>query len=460
MNKQTNKWVLVSLSLSTLMGSLGISIANVTLPTLTEAFVTTFQSVQWIVISYLLTITVTIVSIGKIGDVFGLRRVLMIGVLLYTIASLFCGIAPKLWVLILARGFQGLGAAILIALSLAYVKESVSKKRIGAAMGLLGTMSAIGTASGPTLGGVLIEIFSWRAIFLILIPLGIVNLILIKKHIPIRNINVQFNIKKIDWIGTFFLALTLACYTLAMTIENEFFNRGITLLLLLTAVIGSCLFLYSQTKVQAPLIQLKLFKDRNLNSSLIINAFVSNIMMATLVIGPFYLSLGLGLGEILVGIVLSIGPIISIISGIPSGKIVDGFGTRKIITIGLLLMTLGAFALSILPNKYGVVGYIIAIAILTPGYQLFQASNNTLVMMNANDNQRGIISGILNLSRNLGLITGASVMGALFAYAVGKSDFEMAEVNDISKGMNITFIIAGILMLIALLISLTKKQEN
>ena len=456
MNRQTNKWALAGLSLSTLMGSLGISIANVALPTLTEVFDTTFQSAQWIVISYLLTITVTIVSIGKIGDVYGLRRILMIGIVLYTSASLICGIAPTFWVLILARGFQGLGATILIALSLAYVKESVSKKKIGSAMGLLGTMSAIGTASGPTLGGVLIQTFGWRAVFLILIPLGIVNLALIKKYIPTHKSDVQFNIKKIDWTGTFFLTLTLVCYTLAMTTNNEFPSKR-TLILLLFAAIGTCVFVYSQTKVQSPLVQLALFKDRNLNISLIINSFVSNVMMATLVIGPFYLSLGLGLGEIVVGFLLSVGPIISILSGIPSGRIVDRFGAAIIITTGLVIMTLGSFALSILPNQYGVVGYVIAIAILTPGYQLFQASNNTSVMMGADDNQRGVISGILNLSRNLGLITGASVMGALFAYAVGTSNFEIAEMNDISKGMNITFITAGILMLIAAVLSIIKK---
>ncbi|AUP78325.1 MFS transporter [Flavivirga eckloniae] len=459
MKKTPNKWILVSLSLSTLMASLGVSIANVALPTLTEAFSATFQSVQWVVISYLLSITVIIVSIARLGDIFGLRQMLMLGAIVYTLASLVCGIAPTLWGLILARTFQGLGAAILIALTLAFVREAISEKKIGSAMGLLGTMSAIGTALGPTLGGVLIETFGWRTIFLIMIPLGILNIFLIYKHLPITKEKVKFEDKKIDWIGTLLLAVTLACYTLAMTTGKGRFN-WINLMLLLLAVIGIGTFIYSQAKVEFPLIKLSAFANRNLSASLIINSFVSTVMMTTLVVGPFYLSLALGLNETFVGMVMSVGPIVSVLTGIPSGRVVDRFGATIMVTTGLLIMTLGAFALSILPNQYGVIGYIIALVILTPGYQLFQAANNTSVMMYANKNQRGVISGVLNLSRNLGLITGASVMGALFAYTVGTSDFEIAQVQDISRGMRITFIIAGILITIAVIISSTTRKKT
>lgn len=458
MKKISNKWILVSLSLSVLMASLGVSIANVALPTLIEAFGATFQSVQWVVISYLLTITVVIVSIGRLGDVFGLRRMLMIGAVIYTIASFFCGIAPTLWMLIFARAFQGLGAAILMALTLAFVRETVSKKKIGSAMGLLGTMSAIGTALGPTLGGVLIMSFGWRTIFYIMIPIGIFNIYLIYKYLPVHNPSAKNEYKKVDWIGTLLIAITLASYTLAMTIGKGNFN-WINLLLLIIGFAGVGIFIYSQTKIQSPLIQLSTFKNRTLSFSLIINSFVSTVMMATLVVGPFYLSLALGLNEAMVGIVMSVGPIVSSLTGIPSGYIVDRFGSKSIVTIGLMVMTIGTFALSIMPNQYGIIGYIIAIAILTPGYQLFQAANNTSVMMDANKDQRGVISGVLNLSRNLGLITGASVMGALFAYAVGTNNFELAQVKDISIGMRTTFIIAGSLIAASVIISLTTRKN-
>ena len=137
-----------------------------------QAFAASFQDVQWIVLAYLLAITTLIVSVGRLGDLVGRRRLLLAGIVLFTVASLLCGVAPTLWLLIAARAAQGLGAAIMMALTMALVGETVPKARTGSAMGLLGTMSAIGTALGPSLGGVLIAGFGWRAIFLVNVPLG------------------------------------------------------------------------------------------------------------------------------------------------------------------------------------------------------------------------------------------------------------------------------------------------
>ena len=161
-----------------LLSSLGTSIANVGLPTLAQAFDASFQEVQWIVLAYLLAITTLIVSVGRLGDITGRRRLLLAGIVLFTVASVLCGVAPTLWLLIAARAAQGLGAAIMMALTMAFVGETVPKARTGSAMGLLGTMSAIGTALGPSLGGVLIAGFGWRAIFLVNVPLGILTFLL------------------------------------------------------------------------------------------------------------------------------------------------------------------------------------------------------------------------------------------------------------------------------------------
>src|SRR3954462_8276647 len=166
------RWVLAGLSLSMLLSSLGTSITNVGLPALAQAFTASFQQVQWVVLAYLLAITTLIVSVGRLGDIIGHRRLLLIGIALFTAASTLCGVAPTLWLLIAARAAQGLGAAIMMALAMAFVGETVPKARIGSAMGLLGTMSAIGTALGPSLGGFLIAGFGWQAIFLVNVPLG------------------------------------------------------------------------------------------------------------------------------------------------------------------------------------------------------------------------------------------------------------------------------------------------
>jgi MFS family permease len=167
-----------------LLSSLGTSIANVGLPALAQAFNASFEQVQWIVIAYLLAITTLVVSVGRLGDIMGRRRLLLAGIFLFTVASVLCGMAPTLWLLIAARAVQGLGAAVMMALTMAFVGETVPKAKTGSAMGLLGTMSAVGTALGPSLGGVLIAWLGWRAIFLINAPLGILALYWVYRHLP------------------------------------------------------------------------------------------------------------------------------------------------------------------------------------------------------------------------------------------------------------------------------------
>jgi len=167
------RWALAGLSLSMLLSALGTSITNVALPTLVQAFNASFQEVQWVVLAYLLAITTLVVSVGRLGDIAGHRRLLLAGIVLFTVASVLAGFAPTLWLLIAARAAQGLGAAIMMALTMAFVGEMVPRGRTGSAMGLLGTMSAVGTALGPSLGGGLIAGPGWRAIFFINVPLGI-----------------------------------------------------------------------------------------------------------------------------------------------------------------------------------------------------------------------------------------------------------------------------------------------
>ncbi|OMH37980.1 MFS transporter [Motiliproteus sp. MSK22-1] len=447
------RWALTGLALSMLLSSLGISIANIALPTLAQAFTASFQDVQWVIIAYLLAVTILIVSAGRLGDIIGHRRMLLIGILLFTLASVLCSIAPTLWMLVVARAVQGLGAAILMALTIALVRATVPKKKTGRAMGLLGTMSAIGTALGPTLGGILIAGPGWRAIFLIMVPLGIVNFMLAYRFLPIDRKITRKARGGFDLLGTLLLGLTLASYALAVTVGDGQFNQ-LNIALLLAAAAGLVVFIFAQTKVASPLIQLATLRNQQLSASLIMNILVATVMMATLVVGPFYLYHAHGLNEAVVGIVMSIGPIIAALSGVPAGHMVDRLGAPFIVILGLATMALGSFALSGLPVMFGTAGYIAAIAILTPGYQLFQAANNTTVMMDISPDQRGAISGMLSLSRNLGLITGASVMGAVFAFASMTTDITLASPEAVTQGMRITFAVAGVLVVVALGIAL------
>lgn len=173
-------------------------------------------------------------------------------------------------------------------------------------------------------------------------------------------------------------------------------------------------------------------------------------MMATLVVGPFYLARTLGLGEAPVGLVLSVGPLVAAVTGMPAGRLADRFGAQRTTLLGLMAMTAGAVALSVAPASLGVLGYLAPLAILTAGYAVFQTANNTAVMADVAPERRGVVSGMLGLSRNLGLVTGASLMGAVFARASATADIASAPAGAVATGMRFTFLVAAVLILVAL----------
>lgn len=440
--------ILASLSLSMLVSSLGASIANVGLPTLNSSF----QAVQWVVIVYLLAVTTSIIAMGRLGDRMGRRRLLLTGIALFTLASGFCAVAPGIWLLLAARVAQGLGAAIMMAMTMALVGETVGKENTGRAMGLLGSMSAIGTALGPSLGGALIVGFGWRAMFLVNIPVGVVAFLLVYCSLPQGERQRQKERGRFDWPGTLLLGGTLACYALSMTLGRGDFGV-VNLALLLGAALGMGLFVRWQKRTALPLIQLALFSQPGLSVGLAMSALVMTIMMTTLVVGPFYLTHGLGLAVGQAGLAMSAGPIVAALLGVPAGRWVDRFGAQRITLVGLTTLAAGAGIMSMMSLNQGVFGYVAPLCLMTLGYALFQVANNTALMKHAAPEQRGVISGMINLSRNLGLITGASAMGALFMLATHTGDIKLASSHAVANGMQITYLVAGTLAAFALVMA-------
>ena len=440
---------LTGLCLSMLLASLGISSANVALPTLARQFDATFQTAAWVVLAYLLVSTSSIVGVGRLGDLIGRRRLLRAGLGLFTAASVLGGFAPTLWLVILARAAQGLGAAAVMALTIAFVSELVPQAKTGSAMGLLGTTSAIGTALGPSLGGALIEQLGWQAIFLVNVPLGLIAVFLAHRYLPVDRLDPKATRLEFDSVGTLLLALTLVAYALAMTLGRGHFGR-LNVALLMLAALGVGLFLRAEKRASAPLLRLTMFRDLTLSAALAANLLVGAVMMATLVIGPFYLSRALGLDAGQVGLVMSLGPTLAALTGAPAGRFVDRWGAHRMSLVGLAGIAVGSSLLFFGREALGVPGYVLPIGIITIHSALFQSANNTGVMSQVSPNQRGVVSATLSLSRNLGLITGTSVMGALFALASGTHDIASAPRESVAAGLRITFAVAAALIGVAL----------
>jgi MFS family permease len=448
---------LAALSLAMLLPSLGTSIANVALPTLAASFHAPIHDVQWVVISYLLAVTTLIVGAGRLGDMLGRRRVLLFGIGIFALASACGAIAPTLWWLIAMRGVQGLGAAIMMALTVASVSDMVPKERTGSAMGLLGTVSAVGTALGPSLGGLLINAFGWPAVFAFMALAGAAAFVCGSQVFPadIAKASKRF---AFDYAGMLLLALSLGAYALSTTLGGGtpgMTNVGLGLL----ALIGMATFVAIEHRTTVPLVQLAVLRDRALVAGLVSMGLVSTIMMATLVVGPFYLSGALGLSPVQTGFAMSVGPGVSALTGLPAGRLVDRLGEATVTYTGLLGVVVGSVLMMLLPGAFGVVGYIGGLAIITAGYALFQAANNTAVMNGAPSDRRGVTSALLGLSRNLGLITGASAMGAVFAYG-SKSGGLLGLGSAGGAGLQLTFAVAAVLGFVALAVAMLARRKS
>ncbi|HEV7284134.1 MAG TPA: MFS transporter [Kaistia sp.] len=452
-NRTNHRWATqAALAGAMLLASLGTSITSVALPTLSRAFSAPLSSIQWVVLAYLIAATVAIVLAGRLGDMFGHRQVLLAGLILFAIASVACATAPTLGVLIAARAAQGVGGAILMAMPMSIARDAVKKEQLGAAMGLLGTMSAVGTALGPSLGGVLVAALGWRAVFLPLagIAVLVLGLVLIAISPPAARVGKVG--ASLDWPGAALLAFSLTAYSLA-TAGGRAGVAGTPSLYLLIAVIGLALFVRIETRTSAPLVSVAMLRKREISASLAMNGIASTAMMSTLIVGPFFLAFGLHLNAAAVGLVMAVGPVTSAFAGIPAGRLTDRFGAPRMLVAGLAQMTIGLVSLALLPLAFGIAGYAVALVLLTPGYQLFLAANNTSAMLFAPDQQRGMLSGFLGLSRNLGFMTGASVMATLFAGLVGIEPIGNAPADGIGHAFAATFVVAAGMTSVALLLA-------
>ncbi|HEX8056007.1 MAG TPA: MFS transporter [Novosphingobium sp.] len=450
--KPSTNWALAGLSLTMLMPSLATSTANVALPSLARTFGASFQAAQWIVLAYLLTVTALVVVAGRLSDVVGRRRLLLAGITVFAGGSLLCGLAPSFELLIVARVVQGSGAAVMMALTLTLVGAVVPADRTGRAMGLLGTMSAVGTTLGPALGGVLIAWAGSMAIFLVNLPLAAAAAAIVWRTLPQEPSHGGESSPHFDLAGMALLAASLIGFALALTLGRGQFGAA-NVAFFVAAVAASAGFVAIEARARPPLIRLDMFRSRSLVAGLSTGTIVSAVMMSTLIVGPFYLAEVIGLDPATAGLVLSFGPLVAAVAGVPAGRLVDNFGTERATLGGLAGMAVGAAVLSMVSPGFGVAGYLVPIAVMTSGYGLFQAANNTALMTSTRSVERGVVSGMLSLSRNLGLVAGASAMGAVFAWGTGSADIMSAEPVAVAAGVHATFAAATILAGLSLVIA-------
>lgn len=409
----SNKWwSMLAVGMSVFMGTLDMSIVNVSLPTLVKQLNTDFPTIQWVILGYVLVVTSLMLGAARLGDMVRKKTLFTWGIIVFTIGSLLCGISPGVNWLIAFRVIQGCGAVMMQALGAAIIVEVFPPNERGRAMGLIGTTVSIGIATGPALGGLIIGLIGWRWIFLINVPVGVITLLATIHYVPSSSPHERN--QRFDLIGAFIMLVTLICFALGMTLGQQAgFKSQRVLALLLTAGTGAIIFIFAEKRMAQPMIELGLFKDLLFSLSLFMG-FLSFITLGGTFLLPFFLELVKGYPPQKVGFLMMATPVLMGIISPISGSLSDRFGTRGISLIGLLMIFGGCLSISTLRADVTIWGYLLRVAPIGLGMGFFQSPNNSAIMGAVPTQRLGVASGLMALSRNLGQTTGIPLMGTIF----------------------------------------------
>ena len=408
------KWlVMTAIAMGIFLSTIDGSIVNIALPTLVVDLNTDFATIQWVVLAYLLTLSVLLASIGRLADIKGKKPIFVSGFVIFTLGSVLCGLSGSVYWLIAFRILQAVGATMILALSMAIVTEAFPPHERGMALGLNGTMVSIGIIVGPTLGGLIIAAASWHWIFFVNLPVGIVGTLLAMRFVPATR---PPGGQRFDFLGALTLFASLLCLLLALTGgQNLGFAHPRILALLAGWVVFLLGFIAAELRVEQPIIDLRLFKTILFSVNLI-TGFITFIAIsgATLLM-PFYLESVLGYDTRQVGLLLAVVPLVMGVVAPLSGVLSDRFGTRSITVIGLGILLLGYYALSTLSLETSTMGFVMRFMPIGIGMGIFQSPNNSAIMGSAPRHRLGIVSGMLAVTRTLGQTTGIAMLGAIWA---------------------------------------------
>ncbi len=452
LSREQYRWSLLGIGCSVLLFTLDLSIVNVALPTLTKDLKTDFPTIQWVVLSYLLVVATLLPGAARAGDLYDKKKLYMGGLALFTAASLLCALVPTVELLIAARALQGLGAVFVSALGIAIVTAIAPNAERGKAIGTVGGLISIGVAIGPSLGGFLIAWLSWHWIFLVNVPLGVMCLMLLQRHLPSLP-PAESQRTSFDYIGLLTLASSVIALDLGMNfIQREGVGSESALKLLVGSMVLLIFLLWWETRHPSPIISLDLFRNPTFSLGLILGLTVFIVLSGSLFLMPFYLETALGYGTLKVGLLMAVAPVAAGIISPFAGIVADRLGERPVSVIGLLLLSGGCFLISGFNQEMTEWRYALAYLPFGLGIGIFQSPNNSSIMGAAPPERTGTASGLLSLSRTLGQSLGLPLTATVFVLVATQGSAHTFAIDSMGgealvKGIEGTFRPAAFLML-------------
>jgi EmrB/QacA subfamily drug resistance transporter len=437
-------WVLVVVGMGTFMSALDASVVATLLPLMAGALHATVAGIQWVITIFLLVVSGVLLGFGRLGDLRGHKDVYVAGFAGFMITSALCGLSGSATSLIVGRVLQALAAAMLFANSAAILTRTFPANERGRALGLQATMTYLGLSLGPAIGGVLAAHFGWRSIFFVNVPVGAVGWYLCSHFI--ERDRPEGKVPPFDFVGASLFFVALFALLLAL---NQGYQWGWTSLrisgLLFASLVLFAAFLFLERKREHPMLDLTLFHNRIFSGSAF-SAMVTYVAhTATQFLIPFYLIQGRGLDPEHCGLILMAQPVMMMISAPVAGALSDRIGSRRPTVIGLVVLIAGLLLLSrcsMTTSLWYIAGML---AVCGLGFGCFVAPNNNRMLSAAPTHRRGIASGVLAAARNVGMVLGIALAGAVYTTVLAHRPGRIAEAVSIALVVTASVIVLSVI---------------
>lgn len=417
MDCDSKKWlVFLVVSFGVFLSTLDSSMVNIALPAIMAEFGSPLHKTEWVVMSYLLTTSTTLLVWGHFSDRLGRNRFYGFGFLVFGVGSLFCALAPTLNLLITARFLQALGAAVLMANGPALIRQAFPPGKLGRGMGFVGIPVSLGLMSGPVIGGYLIEFFSWRALFLLSLPVCFLFAVLSRFVLPATP-STGASTRKFDWAGSTLWALLLAAVSFFLT---HALSTGIswpmaTLFIAVILFVG-IVFIRVEAMAADPVFPLALLKKSFFFIGVMSALLSFLILFAVLILIPFYLDRVLGLSASRTGLVMLTIPLTVLLVAPLAGWLSDYLGAKLLSTLGLACSCFGLLLLALLTPQTSPWGVAVRLMFLGIGQAMFLSPNSASVLGRLGNKNSGTAAALLATARNLGMMLGVALAGMAFSF--------------------------------------------
>ncbi len=445
--------VLLPVGVGTFMSALDASVVNTLLPVMGEALHAEVAHIEWVATLYLLVVSALLLGVGRLGDLRGHKRIYLGGFALFVLGSALCGLAPTAGWLIALRGVQAIGATMLFANAPAILTRTFPGSQRGRVLGALGMFTYLGLTTGPSLGGWIADAIGWRWVFYINVPVGALAITLAWR--VITDDRPEGRPEPFDLRGAALFTLGLVALLVALDQGHEWGWGSARVLGLLAAAVALLVtFVAVERRAAHPMLDLTLFRSRLFAASTV-SAMLNYIAVSCVTfLLPFLLIQGRGLSPRRAGLVLTAQPLVMAVVAPVSGTLSDRVGSRAPATVGMALLAVGLLLLTRTSGTASVGAIAAALAVVGLGVGLFVSPNNSALMGSAPRHRQGIASGVLAEARNVGMVLGVGMAGAVFTTVMAHG--ADGDVGSLVRGVQAGLLVAALVAAVGVVTSWTR----